>query len=87
MFHFLLLNYLSFSYKTMKLFYDYWLLYSFQFPDYAFLRSLPHVEAMLTCVKAFEIGDYELLSQIDDVLVSKIHVLISGFLDDFLIRT
>ena len=42
---------------------------------------------MLTCVKAFEIGDYELLSQIDDVLVSKIHVLISGFLDDFLIRT
>lgn len=45
--------------------------------EYAFLRSAPHVEAMFTCIQAFEKGDFQLLTQIDSVLVSRLKTLIS----------
>ncbi|XP_078381012.1 run domain Beclin-1-interacting and cysteine-rich domain-containing protein-like [Oculina patagonica] len=41
------------------------------YQGYAFLRSAPHVEAMYTCIQAFEKGDCQLLGKIDDVLLNK----------------
>lgn len=45
------------------------ILYWYQ--EFAFLRSVPHTEAMCVCVEAFERRDRELLSQIDNVLLNK----------------
>jgi len=42
----------------------------FKLLEFAFLRSAPHVEAMYTCMRAFEEGDCQLLGKIDHVLVS-----------------
>jgi len=41
------------------------------YQEFAFLRSAPHVEAMYTCMQAFEKGDCQLLGKIDNVLLNK----------------
>ena len=41
--------------------------------EYAFLRSVPHTNAMCTCIQAFEKRDLQLLSQINNVLVRTVN--------------